>query len=270
MIGLVLGDTQLGKLIIKKLSRLNKKHIIIDISKKRIFKKNKNSFSLSIGQLGKAIIILRKYNCKKIIFAGRVKRPNFTKTKFDLKAIYYLPKIISSLKRGDSSVIKTIISIFNKEGFNIISSTYFNPELLLKKGNHTKIKPNKINKKDIIKGKYVINDLSQRDVGQAVVVKDDHVIAIEGPKGTDFMLSGAKVLLKNFYSQKKRDGILLKFPNKNQDLRIDLPTVGINTVKKCSKMGLKGIAVKANQNIFLDKSKCIDLANKNKMFICAI
>ena len=61
MIGLVLGDTQLGKLIVKKLSHINKKHIIIDISKKRIFKKNKNSFSLSIGQLGKAISILRKY-----------------------------------------------------------------------------------------------------------------------------------------------------------------------------------------------------------------
>ena len=270
MIGLVLGETQIGNLIIKKLLYLKKKHIIVDISKKKIFKKNKNYFSLSIGQLGKAISILKKYNCKKIIFAGRVSRPNFSKTKFDFKALYYLPKIIRSSKRGDAFIIKTIISIFNKEGFQIISSTYFNSELLLQKGNYTKIKPNEINKKDIIKGKYVIADLSQNDVGQAVVVKLGYIVAIEGPQGTDAMLDGAKILLKKFYSQKSREGILLKFPKQNQDLRIDLPTVGIQTIKKCSKMGLKGIVVKANQNVFLDKSKCIELANQKKMFICAI
>ena len=69
---------------------------------------------------------------------------------------------------------------------------------------------------------------------------------------------------------RKKEGILLKFPKLNQDLRIDLPTVGLKTIKKCAKIGLKGIVVKANQNIFLDKSKCINLANKNKMFISAI
>ena len=68
----------------------------------------------------------------------------------------------------------------------------------------------------------------------------------------------------------KKQGILLKFPKRNQDLRIDLPTVGINTIKKCAKIGLKGIVVKANQNIFLDRKKCISIANKNRMFICAI
>ena len=94
MIGLVLGDTQLGNLIIKKLILLKKQHIIIDISKKKIFKRHKNSFSLTIGQLGKAISILKKHNCEKIIFAGRVSRPNFSKTKFDFKALYYLPKIV--------------------------------------------------------------------------------------------------------------------------------------------------------------------------------
>ena len=81
MIGLILGDTQLGKVIIEKLKLLKIKFIIIDISKKKIFKRNKNSHSLSIGQLGKAISILKKNRCKKIIFAGRVNKPNFTKVK---------------------------------------------------------------------------------------------------------------------------------------------------------------------------------------------
>jgi len=87
MIGLILGETQLGNIIIKKLKLLRKKFLILDISKKKIFKKNKNCFPLSIGQLGKAMTILKKHECKKIIFAGKVKTPNFSKTKLDFKNI---------------------------------------------------------------------------------------------------------------------------------------------------------------------------------------
>ena len=153
MIGLVLGETQLGHLIIKKLRLLKKKFIIIDISKKKIFKKNINFFPLSIGQLGKAISILKKHGCKKIIFAGKVTTPNFSKTKFDFKALYYLPKIIKGAKKDDASIIKLVIKIFKKEGLKVISSTFFNPELLLKRGNYTKIKPDFLSKKDMLKGK---------------------------------------------------------------------------------------------------------------------
>ena len=270
MIGLILGETQLGNLILKKLKLLKIKFLIIDISKKKIFKRNKNSFSLSIGQIGKTISILKKYKCKKIIFAGKVKKPNFSKTKFDFKALYHLPKIIKSSKKGDASIIKTIIDIFKKEGFKVLSSTFFNPELSLKKGNYTKIKPNYLDKKDALKGRSIISDLTKREVGQGVIIRKGQVITIEGDDGTDAMLNRAHILLKRFFSKNKKEGILLKFPKKNQDLRIDLPTVGIKTIKKCTKIGIKGIVVKANHNIFLDKSKCINLANKNKMFICAI
>ena len=235
MIGLVLGETQLGNLIIKKLKLLKKNFLIIDISKKKIFKKNKNFFPLSIGQLGKAITILKKHGCKKIIFAGKVTTPNFSKTKFDFKALYYLPRIIRGAKKGDASIIKVVIEIFKQEGFRIISSTFFNPELLLKRGNYTKIRPNSLNKKDIIKGKSIINDLARRGIGQGVVIRNSHIVTIEGPDGTDVMLNRACVLFKRFSYKNKRQGILLKFPKRNQDLRVDLPTVGIKTIKKCIK-----------------------------------
>ena len=128
----------------------------------------------------------------------------------------------------------------------------------------------------MLKGKSIITDLSRRSIGQGAIIRNSHVIAIEGPDGTDAMLNKANILLKrSSYKNKKsykniKQGILLKFPKKNQDLRVDLPTMGFNTIKKCLKIRLKGIVVKANQNIFLDRSKCINLANKNKMFITAI
>ena len=67
--------------------------------------------------------------------------------------------------------------------------------------------------------------------------------------------------------KKKSDGILIKLPKKKQDLRMDLPTIGLNTLKDCKKYGLKGIVLKSKKNIFLDKDKCINFANKNKIFI---
>ena len=73
--------------------------------------------------------------------------------------LFYLPKIISSSKKGDVVLIKEIIKIFRKEGIKIIDSTYFNQELRLKKGNYTKIKPDALSKKDILKGKGIISDL---------------------------------------------------------------------------------------------------------------
>ena len=151
-----------------------------------------------------------------------------------------------------------------------MNSTYFNKELLLKKGNHTLVKPNVLNKKDILKGKYILDDLSRKNVAQSIVVRNGQVICIEDIQGTDHMLNRVNNLIKKFHKKRKKEGILLKLPKKNQDLRIDLPTLGIKTIKKCVKIGLKGIVVKANQNIFLDQLKCINLANKSKMFICAI
>ena len=67
--------------------------------------------------------------------------------------------------------------------------------------------------------------------------------------------------------KKKSEGILIKLPKKKQDLRIDLPTIGLQTLKDCKKYGLKGIVLKSKKNIFLDKAKCISFANKNKIFI---
>jgi len=270
MIGLVLGETQLGSLIINKLNKLKIKYTIIDISKKNIYKKKKNSYSVSIGQLGKAIYILKKFKCKKIIFAGTVSRPNFANTKFDLKALYYLPRIIKSSKKGDSYIIKEVSKIFKKENLKIIKQTYFNPELVIKKGNHTRLKPSVVNKKDIIIGAKKIRELKIDNIGQAVVVLKGNIIAIEDQNGTDSMLNKTYKILKKYSKKNIREGILIKFPKSNQDLKIDLPTIGINTIRKCHKIGLKGIALKANQSIFLDKSKSIALSNKYKMFICAI
>ena len=108
MIGLIFGETDFPKQILKKIKK-KEKYLIVDLTKNKIFKKDKNSYSVSIGQFGKIINILKNNNCKKVLFAGKVKKPNFSKIKLDLKGIYYIPRIIKSSKLGDAAILKEII-----------------------------------------------------------------------------------------------------------------------------------------------------------------
>ena len=262
MIGLIFGETDFPKQILKKV-KSKKKYLIIDLTKNKIFKKDRNSYSVSLGQFGKIIRILKENKCRKILFAGKVKKPRFSKLRLDLKGVYYMPRIIKSSKLGDAAILKEIINIFKKERITTISSLAFNPELTLKKGNYSKTKPNSEDKIDINKAIKTLNRLGKYTSSQGTVVRNQKVIAIEGKGGTQKMLKRCK-------SKKlKNKGVLVKFPKKKQDLRIDLPTVGLKTLKQCKLAGLKGIVIKDKQNVFLERKKCINFANKNKMFIMA-
>ena len=264
MIGLIFGETNFPIEILKKIKKNRLKYIIVDLTRSKKFKKDKKSFSVSIGQFGKILNVLKNNKCKKVLFAGKVVKPNFSKLKLDLKGIYYMPRIIRASKVGDAAILKEIIIILKQQSIKTISSASFNPELSLKKGNYSKTKPNKEDQIDIKKAIYTLNKLGKYNFSQGTVVRNRKVIAIEGRGGTEKMLKKCKS--KKF----KCNGVLAKFPKKKQDLRVDLPTVGLNTLKQCRVAGLKGIVLKNKQNIFLDKSKCINWANKNKMFIVVI
>ena len=261
MIGLIFGDTDFPKEILKTIKKNKIKYLIIDLSKSKKFKKDKKSFAVSMGQFGKIINILRENNCKKVLFAGKVNKPNFSKLKLDLKGIYYIPRIIKASKLGDAAILKEIIKILAQNKIKTENSLKFNPELSLTKGNYSKIKPNKQDKLDIKKAIQTLNNLRQYNFSQAVVVRNKKVISIEGKGGTKKMLEKSKS--KIF----RNHGVLVKFPKKKQDLRVDLPTIGLKTIKQSKTAGLKGIVIKSKQHVFLDKIKCIKFANRNKMFI---
>jgi len=261
MIGLIFGETNFPIQILKRIKRRHLKYLIVDLTKRRKFKKDRYSHTVSIGQLGKIIKIFKENKCRKVLFAGKVKKPNFSKLKLDFKGIYYIPRIIRSSKLGDAAILKEIIKILKQEKIRTISSLTFNPELTLKKGSYTKTKPNREDEADIKKAMTTLNQLGKYNFSQGVVARNRKVVAIEGRGGTQKMLKKSK-------SKKFRNkGVLVKFPKKKQDLRIDLPTVGLRTLTQCKAAGLKGIVLKSKQNVFLERRKCISFSNKNKMFI---
>ena len=261
MIGLIFGETYFPKEILRKVKKRKIKYIIIDLTKRRTFKRDRYSYTVSIGQFGKITKILKQNNCKKVIFAGKVKKPNFSKLRLDFRGIYYISRIIKSSKFGDAAILKEIIKILKQERISTISSLTFNPELTLKKGDYSRTRPNREDKIDIKKAITTLNRLGKYNFSQGVVIRNKKVVAVEGKGGTENMLKKCK-------SKKFRNkGVLVKFPKKKQDIRIDLPTVGFKTFTQCKSAGLKGIVLKSRRNVFLERNKCITFANKNKMFI---
>ena len=263
MICLFLGNRNLPKLIIKSIKRKKINFFIIDLTKRNIFKKFDNSFHIGIGKFGKILNLIKSKNCKKVIFAGNIEKPKISSLKLDLKGIYYFPRIIKAAKFGDAAILKELIKILSENKIKVLKLNNFNPELTLKKGTYSNLKPNLEQKKEINKGIRHLYSINSHNHVQAVVIRNNKLISYEKKQGTQSMLSKIKKIKKN-------NGFLIKFPKKKQDLRADLPTIGFDTIKECKRIGLKGIVLKNNQHIILDKKKIIEFSNKNKMILYVI
>ena len=182
--------------------------------------------------------------------------------KLDLKGFYYIPRIIKASKIGDAAILKELINILLENKIKVIKLNTYNPELTLSKGCFTKSKPNITDKLIIKKGIKILNKSNSFNHVQALVINNQKIISFEKRKGT-------KDMLKSIRNNNLKNKLLLKIPKSKQDLRVDLPTIGLDTIKDCRKANIKGIVLKAGQNIFLDKKEGLKFANKNNIFVMA-
>ena len=262
MIGLFLGEKKLPLEILKSLKKKKIKYFIIDLSKNNKFKKDKNSYFINIGKFGKILELIKSKKCNKVLFAGNIIKPRISKLKLDLKGFYYIPRIIKASKLGDAAILKELIKILSENKIKVIKLNTFNPELTLSKGCYTKLKPSMTDKLTIKKGIEILNRSNSFNHIQALVINNQKIVTIEKRKGT-------KGMLKSIRNNNLQNKLLIKMPKLKQDLRVDLPTFGLDTLKDCKKANIKGIVVKAGQNIFLDKHKGLKFANKNNIFVIA-
>tara|TARA_B110001452_G_C15135916_1_gene395602 strand:+ start:12 stop:566 length:555 start_codon:yes stop_codon:yes gene_type:complete len=180
-----------------------------------------------------------------------------------------LPKIILSLKKGDSHALDFVINYLNQMNMKVVSCTKYLPELLAENFVN-KFKLTKQDLRDVEKGKAILNHVNKKyDIGQSIIVNKGLVVGMEAAEGTDEMILKSSSIMKKI-NKKMPSGVLIKVPKKIQDLRVDLPTIGYNTIRNCIKIGLRGIALKKNQNIFLDQEKSLNLIKKNNFFITVI
>ena len=263
MIGVFAGNGSFPKEILKSLKEKKIDYIIINLSNNYY----KDSMKVNLGKFGEILNILKYNKVKEVIFTGKINRPIFSSLKFDLTTLRYIPKLKNAFKKGDGGLLNFASKVLQEHNIKVVSSHKYSKELLLNKL-VTKKKPSYLDFQDFYKAKSVLKSLSKFDNAQAIVVDNGYILSIEAAEGTDLMLQRTINIKKKFIN--KKSGILVKLPKSGQSLNYDLPTIGLQTIKRCLNANLSGIFLLKNKNIFLDKEKSIKLANKNNFFITAI
>lgn len=223
---------------------------------------------ISVGQLGRAIKLFRSEGCRDLIFIGSLLRPALSEIRLDWGTVRRIGPIMSAFRGGDDHLLSGIGRLFEQDGFRMVGIRDVAPDILMPDGAIARATPDAAAAADIEKGRQVLHALGPFDIGQAVVVIDGHVVAVEDIEGTDGLLARvARLRDEGRIRVKAGRGVLVKAPKSGQDLRFDLPTVGRKTVEGVAKAGLAGIAVVAGKTIAAESQDMIEAADKAGIFV---
>ncbi len=226
---------------------------------------------VNFGEIGKAIKSLKRENCTDLVIIGSVRRPNIADVRLDLGAIANLPMLLGCTVGGDNSVLAGIVEFFESKGFRIVGAHDVEADLLAGEGPLGRYRPRKQDEEDIAIAGRVVRTLGLLDVGQAAVVARQYVLAVEAAEGTDRMLERCRELRQwEGGSRRSRSGVLVKCAKPGQERRVDLPTVGPETVRRSADAGLAGIAVAAKDVLIVDRARLVDEADRAGLFVVGI
>ena len=226
---------------------------------------------ISVGQFGKATRLLRSEGCRDLIFIGSLGRPALSDIRLDWGTLRVMGSVVAAFRGGDDHLLSSIGRIFEQDGFRMVGIRDAAPDLLMPAGLITRAVPDDAATADIARGRDVLAALGPFDIGQAAVVIDDHVVAVEDIEGTDGLLARvARLREEGRIRARSGRGVLVKMPKSSQDLRYDLPTVGPRTVEGAEKAGLAGIAVAAANTLAAEPQAMIEAADKCGLFVTGI
>ena len=267
-IGIIAGSGHFPLFIAKQ----NKNAFVLCIENHSNSQNFKNkSMNVSLLNPDMWIEILKSENITHIVFAGKINRPKITNEQLNENAKALISEI-SIL--GDNSAVNIIEKFFKKFGFKILPIVSVVNNCFFSKGFHLETNIS-LKLKDYIKkstnlGVNLLNVLSKYDFGQSVVVSADLVYAIEGPEGTDSMIDRAGLLSSNNLNFNDYGPVLIKIPKVNQNKAIDLPVIGIETVKKCLKLGFSSIVVSSDGTLIIDYNEVIKYIKQKQFCIYSI
>ncbi|MCH9807470.1 MAG: UDP-2,3-diacylglucosamine diphosphatase LpxI [Alphaproteobacteria bacterium] len=232
-----------------------------------------NPTNVNWGQIGLILSSFKSAGCRQIVFAGSVRRPDLSKIKPDLgffRALFTVLRLIRV--GGDDAILRAVIGFFERHGIEIVGVDQVAPELVVGEGLFAGPGQIREDASDIGLGFDVLRALAPFDVGQAVVVSDGRVEAIEGAEGTDRMLDRLMAARQRRMRERLAlgRGILLKAPKPGQDLRVDMPAIGPETVRKVAGADLKGVAVEAGSVLALQRGGLIEMAKTHRVFVAGI
>ncbi len=217
-----------------------------------------NIIWVGIGQLGKMISFFKKHNVEKAIMAGQVKHVQiFSGALPDLRMV----KMLWNLpRRNTDALIGGVANEMAKEGIELIDSTHFIEDQLAPEGVLTKRKPTDFERKNIEYGLHIADELGRLDLGQTVVVRGKACVAIEAMEGTDATIKRAGELANGKLT-------VVKVAKPDQDMRFDVPVVGVPTIETMIAAGATCLSITAGKTLIFDREKMLKLADANKICI---
>lgn len=223
----------------------------------------------SFGQIGSMLRTLKAANCTSLVLIGGVgRRPDFSSLVGDLETLKRLPKILKAVVGGDDGVLRGVISLIEGEGFSVVGVQDVAPELLVGDGVLTERAPGPQDLADMAKAAEAASVLGSLDIGQAVVAVNGRLVAVEGAEGTDALLQRvAEMRAAKRFSAKGAAGVLVKRAKPHQELRVDLPTIGPETVRLAKAAGLRGLALESGTCLIAERRCVLEEAQANGLFL---
>lgn len=262
-LGLISGEGEFPLILAQELRKLNYKVIAVTFSKgqeKKLQTWVDKVYQIYIGQLEKLINIFKNEKIKELIFLGKIEKSLALRLNIPDKRALALWYRVSN--REDNTLLKALTEELEREGFKVRGPAEFLQNFLVKEELYTHRAPTPTEWEDIRYGLKIAKAIGELDIGQCVVVKDKMTVAVEAMEGTDAtILRGGKL---------RSESVVVKIAKPHQDLRLDLPVVGLQTVETLIKAKATTLALEAEKTFFLQREKAIELANKYKISIIGV
>ncbi len=221
---------------------------------------------IRLGGAGRAARECRKRGIHKLVFVGALGHVNLSDIRPDFWSLGVLFSVLKH-QRGYDSMAVAFNKALEKRGYEILAAQDIAPELTFEKsGIQTRVKPTRADMADLERAIDVSHTIGTQDIGASVVV-DKQVVAVEAAEGTARMLERVVEMRRN---KRKSSGVFAKMTKPGQDLRIDIPAIGVDTVRAVAAAHLRGIVVNAKTCFVIDKPAVIAEANKHKIFIKSV
>lgn len=218
-----------------------------------------------LGAVGAMINAFRAHGCTDLVMIGPVKRPSFLSLRPDAEGARLLARIGKAAFLGDDGLLAAIVAVLSDEGFRVLGAHEIMSDAVVPGGLLTKAAPDALAMADIERGVAVLKLIGAADIGQACVVQQGLVLAVETVEGTDAMLERIPLVARPGPA-----GILVKIAKPQQERRADMPTIGPQTIRHALKVGLRGLAFEAGGTILVDREMLVQRADQDAFFLLAV
>jgi DUF1009 family protein len=265
-LGIIAGAGDLPRMLMDACREMNRPYFLLalqdSVDEETLRLAGDSQASIRLGAIGKAFDLLHAHGVKELVMAGKVTRPKITALRPDLKGSKLLARIGSQLLSGDNELLSSIVSFLEEEGFRVSGVDDIVRDLLAPEGMIGSIYPDKRAQADIETGARIARAIGALDIGQAVIVQNGQVLGLEAIEGTDALIYRCAPL-----KLEPTGGVLVKVKKPQQEKRVDLPTIGVETVERIAECGFAGIAVEAGASLIVNRREVARRADALGIFI---